>query len=168
MQRHDGIITGRGLRATLWTSSSTRPLLLSGRAGHLGCDAANPSCGDNRQGSGLALTCHSRRLLATGRPSCQGPSFKSRKRSPKPKCARTAPKNFLNNSRALPNKTRLLGQLAPENSPESSACSLSHRFFGVPCTHFEIPLEDFFRSRKSRIRYRFVIHAEILGSGIRN
>ena len=35
--------------------------------------------------------------------------------------ARTAPKNFLNNSRALPNKTRVLRQIAPESSPERSA-----------------------------------------------
>ena len=38
----------------------------------------------------------------------------------------------------------------------------------LPCTHFEIPSEDFFWARKSRIRHRFVIHAEIPGSGIRN
>ena len=37
----------------------------------------------------------------------------------------------------------------------------------VPCTQFEIPSEDFW-AWKSRIRYRFVIHAEIPGSGIRN
>ena len=38
----------------------------------------------------------------------------------------------------------------------------------IPCTHFEIPSEDFLGARKSRFRYRFVIHAEIPGSGIRN
>ena len=42
-----------------------------------------------------------------------------------PKIARTAPKKFLNNSRALPNKTRVLRQIAPESSPESSVKSLS-------------------------------------------
>ena len=51
------------------------------------------------------------------------------------KIARTAPKNFLNNSRgyrSLPIKTRALRQIAPESSPESSAKSLSQKFFGVP------------------------------------
>ena len=46
------------------------------------------------------------------------------------KIARTLPKNFLNNSRALPNKTRALRQIASESSPESSAKSLSQKFFG--------------------------------------
>ena len=40
--------------------------------------------------------------------------------------------NFLNISRALPNKTRVLRQIAPESSPESAAKSLSQEFFGVP------------------------------------
>ena len=45
--------------------------------------------------------------------------------------ARTAPKNFLNNSRggyrvSNPNKTRALSQIAPENSAERSGKSLSH------------------------------------------
>ena len=68
------------------------------------------------------------------------------------KIARTAPKNFLNNSRALPNKTRVLRQIAPETSPKSSAKSFSHKFFGVPflslkmvkgCTSFQgcLPLK---------------------------
>ena len=35
------------------------------------------------------------------------------------------------NSRALPNRTRVLRKLAPERSPESSAKSLSRKFFGV-------------------------------------
>ena len=48
------------------------------------------------------------------------------------KIARTAPENFLNNSSALPNKTRVLRQFAPESSPKSSAKSLSQKFFGVP------------------------------------
>ena len=51
------------------------------------------------------------------------------------KFARTAPKNFLNNLRALPviiHKTRVLRQIAPESSPERSAKSLSHSFFVVP------------------------------------
>ena len=58
----------------------------------------------------------------------------SLKRTPKPKkkIARTAPKNFLNNWRALHNKTRLLRRIAPESSPETSAKSLSKKFFGVP------------------------------------
>ena len=42
------------------------------------------------------------------------------------------PKNFLNNSGALPNKTRDFRQIAPESSPESLAKSVSHKFFGVP------------------------------------
>ena len=49
--------------------------------------------------------------------------------------ARTAPKNFLNNSRgyrSLPSKTRVLRQITPESSPERSAKSLSHSFFVVP------------------------------------
>ena len=41
----------------------------------------------------------------------------------------TAPKNCLINSRVLPKKTRVLRQIAPESSPESSAKSLSHTFF---------------------------------------
>ena len=46
----------------------------------------------------------------------QGP-----KKNPKAKkIARTVPKNFLNNSRAIPNKTRALRQIAQESSPESS------------------------------------------------
>ena len=40
--------------------------------------------------------------------------------------------NFLNNSVAPSNKTRVLRQITPENSPENSAKSLSHKFFGVP------------------------------------
>ena len=48
------------------------------------------------------------------------------------KIAQTAPKNILNNSWALPNKTRGFRQIAPESSPESSAISLSHKLFGVP------------------------------------
>ena len=51
------------------------------------------------------------------------------------KLARTAPKNFLNNSRGLPVitiKTRVSRQITPESSPESSAKSLSQKFFGVP------------------------------------
>ena len=50
------------------------------------------------------------------------------------KIARTAPKNFLNNSRGLlviTHKIRVLRQIAPESSPESSAKSLSQKFFGV-------------------------------------
>ena len=39
----------------------------------------------------------------------------------------------------------------------------------TPCTHFEMPSEDFYLARKkNRITHRFVIHAEIPGSGIRN
>ena len=49
-----------------------------------------------------------------------------------PKIARTAPINLLNNSRALTNKTSVPRQLTPESSPESSAKSLSHKFFGAP------------------------------------
>ena len=48
------------------------------------------------------------------------------------KLTRTAPKTFLNTSRVLSNITRALRQIAPENSPESSGKSLSHKFFGVP------------------------------------
>ena len=58
--------------------------------------------------------------------------FRSQKRTSKPKNHRTAPKNFLNNSRALPNKTRVFRQMAPETSPKSSAESLSQKFSGVP------------------------------------
>ena len=38
----------------------------------------------------------------------------AKKESQSQKIARTAPKNFLNKSRALPNKTRVLRQIAPE------------------------------------------------------
>ena len=54
------------------------------------------------------------------------------------KIARTAPKNFLNDSRALPNKNKGLRQIAPESSPESSAKSLSHKFLGVPFLSLKI------------------------------
>ena len=53
------------------------------------------------------------------------------------KIERTAPKNFLNNSRAPPHKTRVLRQISPESSPESSAKSLSQKFFGVPFLSLE-------------------------------
>ena len=59
-------------------------------------------------------------------PSKKG-SLGSKKDSQSQKIARTAPKNFLNNSRALPSKTRALSQIAPE----SSAKSPSHEFFVV-------------------------------------
>ena len=63
----------------------------------------------------------------------QASLIQGQRRAPKSqRTARTAPKNFLNNSRALPNKTRALRQIAPESSPESSAKSLSQKFFGVP------------------------------------
>ena len=52
--------------------------------------------------------------------------------------ARTAPNHFLNNSRSPPNKTRALRQIAPESSPESSAKSSSHKFFGVPVLSLKI------------------------------
>ena len=42
----------------------------------------------------------------------------AKKEPPSQKTDRTAPKNCLNNSRALPNKTRVLRQIAPESSPE--------------------------------------------------
>ena len=59
-------------------------------------------------------------------------AFKRQKRTPKQKTnARTAPKNFLNNSRALPIETSALRQIAQESWPESLAKSLSHKFFGV-------------------------------------
>ena len=54
------------------------------------------------------------------------------------------------------------------SSSSSSRRSLDWRNCAMPCTHFEIPSEDSFWARKSRIRYRLVIHAEIPGSGIRN
>ena len=61
------------------------------------------------------------------------PYLRAPKKEPQSqKIAQTAPKNFLSNSRALPNKTRVLRQLAPESSPESSAKSLSQKLFGVP------------------------------------
>ena len=59
-------------------------------------------------------------------------SFESQKEPQSQKIARTAPKTCLNNSRPLPNKTRVLRQIARESSPESSAKSLSHKFVGVP------------------------------------
>ena len=66
-------------------------------------------------------------------PVCPRPVSGAKKESPNPKkIARTVPKNFLNNSRALPNKTRDLRQIAPESSPKSSVKSLSQKFFGVP------------------------------------
>ena len=54
--------------------------------------------------------------------TCRAGESEPRSRGAK-KNARTVPKNFLNNSRALPNKTRALRQIAPESSPESSAKS---------------------------------------------
>ena len=61
-----------------------------------------------------------------------GGIIRAKKEPQNQRIARTAPKNCLNNSRALPNKTCVLRQTAPENSPESSAKSLSQKFFGVP------------------------------------
>ena len=58
--------------------------------------------------------------------------LRAKKEPQSQRIARTAPKNFLNNSRAVANKTRVLRQIAPENSPESSAKSLLQKFFGVP------------------------------------
>ena len=49
--------------------------------------------------------------------------------------ARTAPKNFLNNSkgyRSLPSQAWVVRQIAPESSSERSAKSLSRSFFVVP------------------------------------
>ena len=65
--------------------------------------------------------------------------FEGQKRTPKPKNRTNGPKNFLNNSRALPNKTRVLRRIAPESSPESSARSLSQKFFGVPFLFLMFP-----------------------------
>ena len=56
---------------------------------------------------------------------------RAKKESQNQKIARTAPKNFLNNSMALPNKTSVLRQIAPESPPESWAKSLSQKLFGV-------------------------------------
>ena len=72
----------------------------------------------------------------------RGSSLKSgaKKEPQSQKIARTVPKNFLNNSKALQSKTRALRQIAPESSPESSAKSLLHKFFGV---HFLSLMKDF-------------------------
>ena len=58
--------------------------------------------------------------------------LRAKKEPQSQRIARTAPKKFLNNSRALPNQTRVLRQIMPESSPESSAKSLSQKFSGVP------------------------------------
>ena len=62
-----------------------------------------------------------------------------KKKAPKQKIARTAPKTLLKKSGALPKKTRVLRQIAPESLPESSATSLSHKFFGVPFLSLILP-----------------------------
>ena len=59
--------------------------------------------------------------------------LKGQTRTPKPKNHVHSTEEFiLNNSRALPNKTRVLRQIAPESSPKSLAKSLSNKFFSVP------------------------------------
>ena len=67
-------------------------------------------------------------------------SVRSQKEPQSQRIARAAPKNFLNNSRALPNKTRVLRQIAPESSPESSAKFLSQKFSGVPFLSLRVGL----------------------------
>ena len=68
------------------------------------------------------------------------------------------------------NKAFLRGYSAigPDWGAIHEKCNAIARSDRVPCTHFEIPSEDCSWARKSRIWYRFVMHAEIPGSGIRN
>ena len=86
--------------------------------------------------------------------------------------ARTAPKNFLNNSRgyrSLPNKASILRQIAPESSPESSAKSLSQKFFGVPFLGCKIPWPFFSRkppALTSINRRKPVINPEIASMNV--
>ena len=60
------------------------------------------------------------------------PLSSGKKRTPKPKNRTSNTKEFLNNLRSLANKIRGLRQITPESSPERSANSLSHKFFGAP------------------------------------
>ena len=55
-----------------------------------------------------------------GSPKSGKPNWaRARKEPQSQKTAGTAPKNCLNSSRALPNKTRVLRQIVPENSPRN-------------------------------------------------
>ena len=56
---------------------------------------------------------------------------KGQKEPQSQKIARTVPKTFLNDSRALPNKIKAMREIAPESSPKSSTKSLSLKLFGV-------------------------------------
>ena len=59
--------------------------------------------------------------------------FQGPKKNPKAKNHTNSTKEkFLDNSRALHGKTKVLRQIAPESSLESSAKSWSHKLFGVP------------------------------------
>ena len=63
----------------------------------------------------------------------KGTKSQERKKNPKAQKRRTNYKEFLNNSMAAPNRTRVLRKIAQESSPESSAKSLSHKcFLAVP------------------------------------
>ena len=56
----------------------------------------------------------------------------AKKDSQSQKLARTAPQYFLNSTSAAPRKTRVLKQIAPESSLDSSTKSLPHKLFVVP------------------------------------
>ena len=65
----------------------------------------------------------------------------AKKDSQSQEIARTAPENFLNNSRGLPVITQLnmgFEAIAPESSPERLAKSLPHSFFVVPCLSWQV------------------------------
>ena len=99
-------------------------------------------------------TCHPVKATAWSTPwFVRFQTIKGQKKEPQTqRIARRAPKNFLKNSefnsRALPSKTRVLRQIAPEYSLKSSANSLSQKFSGVP---FPVPETKLFVARTSRI-----------------
>ena len=77
-----------------------------------------------KSGLGEQLCCESRLLAAqlsvqmNLAPNKHILNTRAKKEPQSQRIARTAPKNFLNNSRALASKTRVLRQIAPESSPE--------------------------------------------------
>ena len=84
------------------------------------------------------------RVFSSGFLRSDRQKVRAQERLTKPKKARTAPNNFdffLKMQGHYPVTKRVMSQIASESSPESSAKSLSHKFFGIPllCLRQESP-----------------------------
>ena len=117
--------------------------------------AALPSRGrDLRSKSSIPIEDFNPGLESSAIHWCQEPKEEPQSQ----RIARTAPKNCLNNSRGLPvitHSNKSFGrQIAPESSPESSAKSLSQKFFGAPFSQcsFVLPLPQCFSPRGRKLR----------------